>query len=98
MLIIVLATASMLAFAFGIHRNLRLIKELKEEEFGPIQAGSVVIVWAGLSLVPAVGAAWLAIARYAELDGVTRLIGLAPAGLLLVVILSTAIYVIRDML
>jgi hypothetical protein len=98
MLIIILATASLLAFAFGILKNRRLLKDLEGEEFGPTQVGCLVTVWAGLSLLPALGAAGLTIARYTQLDATTRLIGLAPAGLLLLVILSAIISAIRDIL
>jgi hypothetical protein len=95
MLILILSSGSILAFALGILGNLRNLRAIYREEFGPLSFGCVVVAWSGVCLVPALGAAGLVVARYDELDAFTRLLGLAPPVLLLLVILSVVASVIR---
>jgi hypothetical protein len=49
----------------------------------------IMVAWAAIGLIPGLVAARLTIARYSELDGPTRVVGL-PAGLLLILLLPFA--------
>lgn len=94
MLIIVLSAASILISAFGIFRYSRIKYDTLAKPFGQLILGLYLLFWFGISFVPALGAAGLVLAHYAELNGMTRLIGLAPASLVLLAILSAFAFVI----
>jgi len=79
MIIIGLSAASMMALVWGVIQY-RRAKGLPFMEF-------ILVIGAGIGLIPALCAAGLTVIRYAKLDGWTRLIGLAPAVLLPLAIL-----------
>jgi hypothetical protein len=79
-----LSTASALVFAYGVIDYRRSARE-PFTEWG-------MVVFAGIGLVPALVAAGLVIIRYNALDGLTRLIGLAPVVLLPLAVL----YLVRS--
>jgi hypothetical protein len=81
-IIIVLSLTSAIILGYGILRYAWLVRGAED---GPTAAMTVwiIIVWWAVSLVPALCAAGLTVAWFGDLSGLTRVIGLASALLLL---------------
>src|SRR5262245_17988648 len=90
MLITILSAISVIAFAVGVRDYLRSQRDPQNDAMGQAMALWIVVFWAAVGFIPAVIAAGMTIARYTKLDGLTRLIGLLPAGVLLILLLPFA--------
>jgi hypothetical protein len=90
LLIRILSTASVLAFAKGFRDYIRSQRDLHNDDMGRAMALWIVVAWAAIGLIPGLVAAGLTIARYSELGGPTRVVGLLPAGILLILLLPFA--------
>ena len=95
MIIIVLSLTSASILGYGILRYAWLVRGAED---GPTAAMTlwIIIVWWAVSLVPALCAAGLTVAWFGDLSGLTRVIGLASALLLLLPIPPLAAFLIWE--
>jgi hypothetical protein len=90
MIITILSAISVLAFAIGIRDYIRYQRRPDNDPMGRAMALWIVVFWAAVGLIPALVAAGLTVARYTKLDLLTRGVGLAPVGGLLILLLPFA--------
>jgi hypothetical protein len=79
-----------LAVAIGIRDYVRCQRDPHNDPMGRAMALWIVVFWAAVGLIPALVAAGLTVAGYTRLDPLTRVVGLAPAAGLLILVLPFA--------
>jgi hypothetical protein len=97
MLIMTLSAASVLALAAGLLLYRRSVLDPANDAMGRAMAFWFAIAGEAVGLVPALIAAGLTLARYDRLDGPTRLVGLAPAVVLILLPLPFVAIVAWDL-